>query len=145
MGITITIENERPVGYLTSAEFAEKCGVNDATIRSWAKRGKLNTALKIGSDLWIPEDEGYPVRINKKRNANGEVTKDFEFFYFVEDVATILEVDRETVRRWIRSGKLKAKAESKRGGYRIEHEELAKFAQSYSAKSRDLWRSKGLA
>lgn len=145
MGITITIENGRPVGYLTSAEFAQKCGVNDATIRTWVKRGKLNSVLKIGSDLWIPEDEGYPVRINKKRNANKEVAKDFEFFYFVEDVATILKVDRETVRRWIRSGKLKAKSESKRGGYRIEHEELTKFVQSHSAKLRDLWKSKGLA
>lgn len=144
MGITITIENERPVGYLTSAEFAQKCGVNDATIRTWVKRGKLNSVLKIGSDLWISEDENYPMRINKKRTANERVAKDFEFFYFVEDVATILEVNSETVRRWIRSGKLKAKAESKRGGYRIRLEDLEEFVKAHSARLRDLWRSKGL-
>ena len=97
MGITITIENERPVGYLTSAEFAQKCGVNNATIRTWVKRGKLNSVLKIGSDLWISEGEDYPMRINKKRTANEGVAKDVEFFYFVEDVATILEVDRKSV------------------------------------------------
>lgn len=145
MGITITIENERPVGYLTSAEFAQKCGVNNATIRTWAKRGKLNSVLKIGSDLWISEDEDYPIRINKKRTANEGVAKDVEFFYFVEDVAYILEVDRETVRRWIRSGNLKAKAESRRGGYRMKLEDLEEFAKTHSAKLRDLWRSKGLA
>lgn len=145
MGITITIENERPVGYLTSAEFAQKCGVNFATIRTWVKRGKLNSVLKIGSDLWISESEDYPVRVDKKRTADGSVTKEHEYFYFVEDVATILEVDRETVRRWIRSGKLKAKAESKRGGYRMKLEDLEEFAKTHSAKLRDLWRSKGLA
>ena len=145
MGITITIENERPVGYLTSAEFAEKCGVNNATIRTWVKRGKLSTALKIGSDLWISESEDYPVRINKKRTADGNVTKEHGYFYFVEDVATILEVNRETVRRWIRSGKLKAKTESKRGGYRMKPEDLEEFTKTHSAKLRDLWRFKGLA
>ena len=145
MGITITIENERPVGYLTSAEFARKCGVNDATIRTWVKSGKLNSVLKIGSDLWISEGEDYPMRINKKRPVDKGVTNGSEFFYFVEDVASILEIDRETVRRWIRSGKLKAKAESRRGGYRIGHNDLEEFAENYSAKTRVLWRSKGLA
>ena len=145
MGITITVENERPVDYLTSTEFAQKCGVNNATIRTWAKRGKLKSVLKIGSDLWISESEDYPVRVNKKRTADGSATKEHEFFYFVEDVATILEVNRETVRRWIRSGKLKAKAESKRGGYRMKLEDLEEFAKTHSVKLRDLWRFKRLA
>lgn len=69
MGITITIENGRPVGYLTSAEFAQKCGVAEATIRGWAKRMKLKTLLKIGSDLWISENEDYPER--RKRTKKG--------------------------------------------------------------------------
>lgn len=142
MGITVTIENGRPVGYLTSAEFAQKCGVVEATIRGWVKRKKLKTVLKIGSDLWISESEDYHER--KKRAEEDEATKDREPFYFVEDVANILEVNSETVRRWIRSGKLKAKAESKRNGYRIAHEDLKEFALAYSPKARDLWRSKGL-
>ena len=142
MGITITIENGRPVGYLTSAEFAQKCGVVEATIRGWVKRKKLNTLLKIGSDLWISEKEDYPER--KKRAEEGKVAKDRELFYFVEDIANILEVNSETVRRWIRSGKLKAKAESKRSGYRIAHEDLKEFVLGYSTRTRDLWRFKGL-
>ena len=142
MGITVTIENGRPVGYFTSAEFAQKCGVVEATIRGWVKRKKLKTLLKIGSDLWISEKEDYPER--KKRAEEGKVAKDRELFYFVEDIANILEVNSETVRRWIRSGKLKAKAESKRSGYRIVHEDLKEFVLGYSARTRDLWRSKGL-
>ena len=76
MGITVTIENGRPVGYLTSAEFAQKCGVVEATIRGWVKRKKLKTVLKIGSDLWISESEDYPER--KKRAEEDEATKDRE-------------------------------------------------------------------
>lgn len=143
MGITVTIENGRPVGYLTSAEFAQKCGVVEATIRGWVKREKLKTVLKIGSDLWISESEDYPMR--RKRADNKKADIDFECSYFVEDVAAILEVDRETVRRWIRSGKLRAKAASKRNGYRISHDNLMEFAKTYSAKTRDLLKSKGLA
>lgn len=143
MGITVTIENGRPVGYLTSAEFAQKCGAAEATIRGWAKRKKLKTLLKIGSDLWISESEDYPMR--RKRANNEKTDNDFECFYFVEEVAAILEVDRETVRRWIRSGKLRAKITSKRNGYRISHDDLMEFAETYSVKTRDLLKSKGLA
>lgn len=143
MGITVTIENGRPVGYLTSAEFAQKCGVVEATIRGWVKRKKLKTVLKIGSDLWISESEDYPMR--RKRADNEKTDIDFERSYFVEDVADILDVNRETVRRWIRSGKLRAKATSKRNGYRISHDDLMEFAKTYSAKTRDLLKSKGLA
>lgn len=143
MGIAVIIENGRPVGYLTAAEFAQKCGVAHATIRAWMKRGKLKTVLKIGSDLWISEEEVRPER--KKELTNKKITKDFEFFYFVEDVASILEVDPETVRRWIRSGALNAKKVSMRRGYRITDEDLKKFALTYSAKTRDLFKSKGFA
>lgn len=143
MGITVTIENGRPVGYLTSAEFAQKCGVVESTIRGWVKRKKLKTFLKIGSDLWISESEDYPIR--RKRADNEKTDIGFECFYFVEDVAAILEVDRETVRRWIRSGKLRAKAASKRNGYRISHDNLMEFAKTHSAKTRDLLKLKGLA
>lgn len=143
MGITVTIENGRPVGYLTSAEFAQKCGVVEATVRGWAKRKKLKTLLKIGSDLWISKSEEYPMR--RKRADNKKTDIDFECFYFVEDVAAILEVNRETVRRWIRSGKLRAKATSKRNGYRISLDNLMEFAKTYSTKTRVLLKSKGLA
>lgn len=144
MGIAVTIENGRPVGYLTSAEYAQKCGVADATIRVWMKRGKLKTVLKIGNDLWISEEEARPER-KKKELTDIETKKEFEFFYFVEDVAIILDVDRETVRRWIRSGTLNAKMDSRRKGYRIMHDDLKKFAVTYSVKTRDLWNSKGFA
>lgn len=48
-------------------------------------------------------------------------------FYNVKDVAQILSVDEETIRRWIRSGKLKAEKLGGRIGYRVNKEELNQF------------------
>lgn len=45
----------------------------------------------------------------------------------VESVADLLWVNEETVRRWIRSGKLKARIESKKQGYKISLTNLYDF------------------
>ena len=45
----------------------------------------------------------------------------------VEEASIILEVDKETIRRWIRSGKLPAEMHSKKEGYRIEDEVLCDY------------------
>lgn len=45
-------------------------------------------------------------------------------FLTVEEVALMVDVNKETVRRWIRSGELKATKHSKKEGYEITEESL---------------------
>lgn len=47
--------------------------------------------------------------------------------YSVEAIALLLNVNNETVRRWVRSGKLKASMTSKKSGYIIEERDLNEF------------------
>lgn len=51
-------------------------------------------------------------------------------FYNIKDVAQILSVDEETIRRWIRNGKLKAEKLGGRIGYRINGDELNQFLKA---------------
>ena len=45
----------------------------------------------------------------------------------VQDIVRLLGVHPETVRRWVRSGQLKARAFGGRTGYRIRRTELDRF------------------
>ena len=48
----------------------------------------------------------------------------------VQDITRLLQVDEETVRRWIRAGELKATLlGSARGGYRIRRADLDEFLE----------------
>ena len=47
----------------------------------------------------------------------------------VRDVAELLRVDPETVRRWLRNGALKGSLLSDRGGWRIQRSEVDRFMQ----------------
>ncbi|MBS5913102.1 MAG: helix-turn-helix domain-containing protein [Paenibacillus macerans] len=47
--------------------------------------------------------------------------------YSVKEAASILSLNEETVRRWIRDGKLKAEDIGGRVGYRIAEDELKRF------------------
>lgn len=47
----------------------------------------------------------------------------------VYDVSMKLKVHPETVRRWIRNGKLKAVRNSKKGGFLIEESEVLRFCK----------------
>lgn len=141
MSIQVTITDDgRVEGYLSSNQFAEKCGVDPNTIRVWIGRGKIADYIKIGSDYWISENEPKPGR----KVRTHEDDKVFEAFYFVEDVANMLDVNQETVRRWIRSGALNAKMYSKKGGYRILASDLREFATHHSKKMQRIFNSKGL-
>ena len=51
----------------------------------------------------------------------------------VRMVAELLHTNEETVRRWIRDGKLKAEISSKKKGYTISAEQLAEFLKSTAA------------
>lgn len=47
---------------LTCAEFAERCGVDQVTVRQWIRRGKLRSAFKVGRDWMIPSTTEPPGR-----------------------------------------------------------------------------------
>lgn len=59
--VFVEIKYGRPIGYLTTEEAAQKFNVKQGTVRQWVRRYKL-PALKIGSDLWIPQDAHKPGR-----------------------------------------------------------------------------------
>ncbi len=50
-----------------------------------------------------------------------------ERYWRVPEVAERLRVDPETVRRWLRAGKLRGMLLSQQGGYRIPDSELRRF------------------
>lgn len=48
-------------GYLTTAEFAKRCGVSVGTVRHWIHRGKIK-AVKVGNQSFIDDRTPYPKR-----------------------------------------------------------------------------------
>lgn len=66
-GRTITVDEGRVNGYITTAEFAKECGVEVVTVRQWIRRGKVNP-VKIGSQNFIRLGTEKPGR--KRRNNN---------------------------------------------------------------------------
>lgn len=50
-----------------------------------------------------------------------------ERYWRVPEVADRLRVDPETVRRWLRAGKLRGVLLSQQGGYRVPESELGRF------------------
>lgn len=53
-----------------------------------------------------------------------------EEFHTAEDVARLLKVSIETVRRWLRSGDLRGFQYGSRGAYRISSSDLKQFIES---------------
>lgn len=137
---TVDIFRGRPMGYVTAEEFAKACGVSRNTIRVWIRRGKLRWVLKIGNDWWIDVSNMKPERKKREQKPNSKPTKSL---YFVEEIAEMLEVNPETVRRWLRTGALKWN--SRNHGYRISRKDLEDYViNRASMRIRDLWFSKGL-
>ena len=50
----------------------------------------------------------------------------------VEEIARELELHRETVRRWVRSGELPGIMLGRRGGYRVKEADLDQFLQKFT-------------
>ena len=50
--------------------------------------------------------------------------------YSVKDIAVMLHTNPETVRRWIRAGKLKADRSSRKEGNMVREDELYRFLRS---------------
>ena len=63
----ITVKDGRPIGYITTSEYAEQCGVQKITVRQWIRRGKLET-VQIGRQHFIPSGTEKPGR--KRRNSH---------------------------------------------------------------------------
>lgn len=51
--------------------------------------------------------------------------------FSVYQVSQVLDTNQETIRRWIRSGSLKANKSSRKGGYEIEPTALAGFLREH--------------
>jgi|TARA_Y100000310_G_C20377649_1_gene666494 excisionase family DNA binding protein len=50
----------------------------------------------------------------------------------VSEIATMLSVDAETVRRWLRDGELRGVILGRRAGYRVSERDLDAFLESRS-------------
>lgn len=57
-----TILYSVPFPILSCSAFAERCGVNQGTVRQWIRRGKLRSAFKSGRDWMIPATTKPPGR-----------------------------------------------------------------------------------
>jgi excisionase family DNA binding protein len=57
-------------------------------------------------------------------------------FLKVEDVAERLQVHEETVRRWLREGRLEGYRISRRGGWRVKPESVIKMLEAMSAEGK---------
>ena len=111
----VDIQNERPVGYITLEEYAEKYNVKTYTVRAWERRGKLRT-LKIMNGgraiLFIPADEPLP-----NLNPTGTARKGREKvdklpfppseYYTVREFAQKVGASPFTVWQWCHRGYLK--------------------------------------
>lgn len=54
----------------------------------------------------------------------------------VEDVAERLQVHEETVRRWLREGRLEGYRISRRGGWRVRPESVVKMLEEMNAEGK---------
>ncbi len=68
-----------------------------------------------------------------------------QIMFTVSDVASIFSVSEETVRRWIRSGKLKTEIESKKDGHKISANALREFVSTEKPKYQKLLPFMGLS
>lgn len=68
-----------------------------------------------------------------------------QIMFTVSDVASIFSVSEETVRRWIRSGKLKTEIESKKDGHKISENALREFVSTEKPKYQKLLPFMGLS
>ena len=57
--------------------------------------------------------------------------------YTVKQVAEMLDVDEETVRRWIRNGEMDASSTGRKEGYKISLLDLNKFYDSHPKYSKE--------
>ncbi|MFH1657241.1 MAG: helix-turn-helix domain-containing protein [bacterium] len=89
-------------------------------------------ARKIGKTIWA---------IGSKSSRLGLSKYNKREFYFLKDVADLLQTNRSRVKRWIKSGKLEAAPICSNAGrirYRISEENIVKFMAFYPQNWQDL-------
>lgn len=57
---------ESPAECLTVRAYSEKYGVPKSTVRSWIKKGKLETAEKVLGRTMVKDNKGTPRKVNGK-------------------------------------------------------------------------------
>ena len=58
--INVTVDNGRIIGYLSSVDIAKREGLDRTLISTWARRGKLKPAFKIGRNYYFDESINVP-------------------------------------------------------------------------------------
>lgn len=56
--------------------------------------------------------------------------------FTISEVASIFSVSEETIRRWIKSGQLRALIDSKKEGYKVAEKDLKEFVETQKPKYR---------
>ena len=54
--------------------------------------------------------------------------------FTISEVSSLFSVSEETIRRWIKSGRLKASIDSKKEGYKVTEKDLKEFIETQKPK-----------
>lgn len=104
-------------------DIAKEFDVRKETVRVWIKSGKLKATLKSRRNGYLVTEEDFNEFIaSREKESNG---------YSIMDISKKLNVYKETVRRWIRSGQLKATLNTRRDGYFVTEDDLNEFIDKY--------------
>ena len=89
----------------------------------------MNISKLNNEKTWIKLSLFFSLVIKTKRIIEGS---DFMSTYNTKEISELLNVSEETVRRWIRSGKLKAEKSSKKQGNIVYEKDLFEFVSDKS-------------
>lgn len=114
----VTSREKESSGYSVT-DISKKLDVCEETVRRWIKSGKLKAILNYRRDGYLVTEKDLNKFItNRKEELSG---------YSVMDISKEFDVDDETVRLWIRSGKLKASRVGNLKKYIISKDDLNEF------------------
>jgi excisionase family DNA binding protein len=86
----------------------------------------LHSYVSFAQAMWL-------ARNTEKRSVKVPMTD--ERYWRVPEVASRLRVAPETVRRWLRAGKLRGMLISQQGGYRVPDSEVRRFIAEHLGNS----------
>ena len=64
------------------------------------------------------------------------MSNEIQVVFTISEVASIFSVSEETIRRWIKSGRLRASIDSKKEGYKVAEKDLKEFVETQKPKYR---------
>jgi excisionase family DNA binding protein len=106
--------------FFSITETADIVGVSPDTLRRLEKRGKINPIKGNGGKRFYTLDNIILLRDLTRKESPGRT-------YSIEEAATVLNVSKDTIRRWESEGKIKA--ERTNGGHRRFSSEALKAAR----------------